>query len=154
MMKFLAHHTALSVADIERSVSFYEFFGYRKVLTWEALDGSLSIGHLRNEQAHMLELVCYADASTIPPPGVGNDLNEIGVKHIAFHVDDVQAARDEIVARELGEVTELTAGRTQMELFFVRDPDGLWVEVLKDDRRLSPEHPALIQEEPRLLEGE
>jgi len=154
MSNFVSHHTALSVSDMDRSVVFYEFFGYRKVLTWEASDESLSIVHLKNEQGHVLELVGYADAAVIAPPGVGNDLNKVGVKHMAFHVKDIQAAHDEIVSAGLGEVTDVTSGRTQMDLFFVRDPDGLWVEILKDDRRLDPENPTLIREEPRLLEGE
>lgn len=154
MSKFLAHHTALSVLDVDRSVNFYDFFGYRKVLTWEASDGSLSLVHLQNDQGHVLELVCYADALSIAPPSVGNDLNRVGVKHIAFHVEDVRAAREEIMSAGLGEVTDITSGRTQMDLFFVRDPDGLWVEILKDDRQLDSENPTVIREEPRLLEGE
>lgn len=154
MQKFINHHTAISVIDIDRSVAFYEYFGYQKVFIWEASDDSLTIVHLKNPQEHCLEIVCYSDPTTVPPPGVGNELDHVGVKHIAFHVDDLEAVRDDILDRDLGEVTEITRGRTLMDLFFVRDPDGLWVEVLTDDRTLRSDDPLTIREAPRLLEGE
>jgi catechol 2,3-dioxygenase-like lactoylglutathione lyase family enzyme len=154
MTEFIVHHTAISVADADRSVKFYEYFGFREILTWQASDDSLSIVHLMNDRDQVLEIVCYAKPEIGPIPGVGNDLDRVGVKHMAFHVDDVEAVRDDIAARGLGEVTEITHGRTQMDLFFVRDPDGLWVEVLTDDRKLDSADPVVIHEDPRLLEGE
>lgn len=154
MSSFTIHHTAISVRDVDRSLAFYEYFGFRPVLTWQASDDSLTIVHLRNSDDQILELVCYSEPQTGPLPSVGNDLNQIGVKHIAFHVDDLETIRMDILSRGLGEVTEISHGRTQMDLFFVRDPDGLWVEVLADDRNLDSGDPVTIREDPRLLEGE
>jgi len=154
MPEFRVHHTAVSVSDLERSASFYEYFGFRNVLAWQATDASLSIVHMQTERGAILELLHYADHSTGAPPSVGNDLAQVGVKHLALAVDDLQSVYDDIVTRELGEVTEIIHGRTLIDLFFVRDPDGLWVEVLCDKRKLDPAKPVVIEEAPRLLEGE
>lgn len=154
MSQFSLHHAAISVANLARSTRFYEYFGFRTALTWEASDGSLTIAHLRDPNGQYLEIVCYSRPDIGPEPAVGNDLDRVGVKHIAFHVDDLQPVWDDIVAKGLGEVTDITSGRTRMDLFFVRDPDGYWVEILTDDRDLDVENPVTISEAPRLLEGE
>lgn len=155
MSSFRVHHIALSVLDLERSTEFYRYFGFRVVFVWEASDGSLKISHLRNEGGDFLELVCYASAQAPDlAPGVGNNLDQVGVKHLALITSDPAAVRNEIVEHNLGEVTDLTHGRTQVDLFFVRDPDGYWVEVLSDARSLDAAHPTRVREAPRLLAGE
>jgi glyoxylase I family protein len=154
MSEFRIHHTAISVTDVDRSVAFYEYFGFRTVFTWRASDQSLSIVHMQTESGSILELLCYAEHQSGAQPTVGNDLARIGVKHLALAVDDLQDVYDDIVARNLGEVTEIIRGRTLIDLFFVRDPDGLWMEVLSDKRSLDRSNPVVIEEAPRLLNGE
>jgi glyoxylase I family protein len=154
MPEFRVHHTAISVRDLQRSTEFYEYFGFHKAFTWEATDGSLTLVHLTNAHGEVLEIICYANPESIQPPAVGNDLSQIGVKHLALQVDDLQSVYEEIVESGLGEVTEITHGRTLIDLFFVRDPDGIWVEVLTDNRALDNSNPVVIKEAPRLLQGE
>jgi len=39
--------------------------------------------------------------------------------------------------REFGyanDETKITEGRTKVSYFFIKDPDGVWVEFVKDDR--------------------
>jgi|SRR5450759_1302982 catechol 2,3-dioxygenase-like lactoylglutathione lyase family enzyme len=154
MGAFTVHHTAISVRQTQRSIAFYEYFGFRVVFVWHATDESLEIVHLRNDAGQFLELVCYASPKVGPAPGVGNDLDQLGVKHLALTTRDLHSVWSDIVDRKLGEVTEVTSGRTQMELFFVRDPDGFWLEILSDTRQLDPANPTQVQEAPRLLAGE
>jgi glyoxylase I family protein len=155
MTEFTLHHIAVTVSDLDRSAAFYKHFGFEPVLSWAAADGSVTIVHLQHPAGHLLELVTYRNL-VLPtkPPAVGNDLDVVAVKHLAVRVDDIAAAHAEIVALDLGEVTDLQHGRTRMDLFFVRDPDGLWVEVVEDNRQLDPAAPEHIVEAPRLLEGE
>ncbi len=66
---------------------------------------------------------------------LANNLEEIGVKHIALWTDDIKIALDNM--RQKGyadENTKITVGRTKVQYFFIKDPDGVWVEFVKDDR--------------------
>jgi catechol 2,3-dioxygenase-like lactoylglutathione lyase family enzyme len=152
---FHFHHVAMSVANLDRSMAFYDFFGFQLALKWEAVDKSLAIAHLVNREGACIEIVCYAanNETKVSPP-VGNDLTQVGVKHFALAVDDLAKARDEIIAKDLGEITDIQQGRTKIDFFFVRDPDGLWVEVVNDRRALDPKKPTHISEAPRLIPGE
>jgi catechol 2,3-dioxygenase-like lactoylglutathione lyase family enzyme len=71
----------------------------------------------------------------------GNDLEKLGVKHVAFSVSDINAAFEEFKAANCGEMTDIQHGRTGIDYFFIADPDGNWVEVVQDDRKLRPGNP-------------
>jgi catechol 2,3-dioxygenase-like lactoylglutathione lyase family enzyme len=140
---FTAHHFALSVADLDVSVQFYASFGFRSRFAWEADDASLRIIHLILD-GFILELFCCADNAGDPPldQEIGNDLTRIGVKHLALHVADLQAAKRHLASAGLDTGTEITHGRTGLEYFFVRDPDGLWLEIVEDHRTDYEKAPA------------
>lgn len=64
-----------------------------------------------------------------------NNLEEIGVKHIALQADDIEAALEDLKQKGLAdESTKITMGRTKVSYFFIKDPDGVWVEIVKDER--------------------
>lgn len=141
------HHTAFSVADLEASKAFYSYFGYSLILEWTKEDKSLSITHLQQEgSGYVLELFHYATNKGGPRPSftVGNNLPEVGVKHLGFSVPDLAAAREEIIAAGIGEVTEIARGRTLIDYFFVIDPDGMYLEFINDSRGLDPSAPLLL----------
>jgi catechol 2,3-dioxygenase-like lactoylglutathione lyase family enzyme len=146
---YRAHHTAFTVADPDASKAFYGYFGFRLVAEWSKHDKSLTISHLRQDQGYVLEFFHYAANADAEPPAftVGNNLPEIGVKHLGFAVEDLAATRQEIIAAGIGEVTEIARGRTLVDYFFVRDPDGMYVEVVSDTRDLDPDRPLLLSDE-------
>jgi glyoxylase I family protein len=146
--EFTTHHVALSVRDCAVSARFYEFFGYEIVVTWQAADDSLTITHMRRPDGQVVELFAYAANRAAIPLDVrkGNDLDKLGIKHFAFNVKDIESARDAILAAALGEVTLVTTGRTRIAYFFVKDPDGNWVEIVQDGRSLDPAHPWRLHE--------
>ena len=65
-----------------------------------------------------------------------NNLKDIGVKHIALDADgDIEAALADLKTKGLAsDDTKITFGRTKVSYFFIQDPDGVWVEIVKDDR--------------------
>ncbi|MGH2718962.1 MAG: VOC family protein [Actinomycetota bacterium] len=143
MSSIVRHHVAISVADLDRTLSFYRHLGFRCALTWRAPDGSLTIAHLRLPTGFLLEVFCYT-ANTAAAPAeraAGNDLEAIGVKHLGLRVPDLGPAHQAMLASGAGDCTPITRGRTGIDYFFVRDPDGLWVEVVQDDRDLDPDRP-------------
>lgn len=138
-MHFETHHFTLSVRNIETSTAFYALFGFRRVFEWVAEDDSLTIVHLSAGDGIILEMFQYSSNRGVLPsqPAVGNDLEALGVKHIAFSVTDLDATFQEMEARQCGQMTRIQHGRTEIDYFFIADPDGNWVEVVKDDRMLS-----------------
>ncbi len=109
-MEFRTHHVSISVRDLVASIEFYRLFGFEPVFRMDDVD--LSIVHLARPDGLLLEVFRYPENEVAPPLrlGAGNDMEQVGVKHFAFHVDDVHAARAELV--ESGhEVTEVRHGR-------------------------------------------
>ncbi len=145
--RYVLHHVTLSVRDIYKTADFYAVFGFKLVLRWVDSDDSLAIAHFARKDGFILEMFQYGrnGGRSRPELEVGNDLEDLGVKHIAFKVSDIRAARTELLAIECGELTEIQPGRTGVEYFFVADPDGNWVEILQDDRSLDSENPVALR---------
>lgn len=147
MTAFAPHHIALSVRDLEASKSFYAYFGFRLVAEWSKSDSSLTISHLRKDDGFLLELFNYADyGNVLPSFEVGNNLREIGVKHVGFTVPDLEATRAAILEADIGDVTAIARGRTLIDYFFVTDPDGMYVEIVKDVRDLDWKQPLILSD--------
>jgi glyoxylase I family protein len=132
---FTFHHTAISVSDLEKSMVFYRKLAFTDAFRWDATDGTLSIAHMKMGTT-LLELFAYTNAADDPnlQIRVGGNLDEIGVKHIALSVPSLEAAYADLDAAGVPIATEMQDGRTGIRFFFVRDPDGLWVEIVEDNR--------------------
>lgn len=145
---FSFHHVALSVSDLERSTAFYTLLGFEPVLRWRADDESLTIQHLKRGEA-LLELFCYAEpvGDGVAERDLAGDLPRIGIRHFGLRVEDIGAALVALDRLGLAEGIEGTHGRTGIDYFFVRDPDGIFVEVVQDDRAFEViESPSLNPE--------
>ncbi|MDQ1293567.1 MAG: glyoxylase family protein [Actinomycetota bacterium] len=132
---FQFHHVALSVSDIGESIAFYGALGFREKLVWESDDSSLKIVHLSLGDS-ILELFCYAqNAGSVPSlVELVDDLQQVGVKHFALQVPSLARAKEYLVSAGLDAGTEVVQGRTGLRYFFVRDPDGLWLEIVENGR--------------------
>lgn len=133
---FSFHHVALSVSDLERSAEFYAIFGFKPVVRWQADDASLRIWQLKNGSA-MLELFCYAEPQdeALSARDLASDLPRLGIRHFGVRVDNLQSTLAELKQQGLADNVSITHGRTGIDYFFLRDPDGIFVEVVQDDRK-------------------
>lgn len=110
--------------------------GYQQVHRYDDPDGAMTIVHLKLSDSY-LEIFAYAKNQDQPQVDWqrANNLEEIGVKHIALEVEDIEAALEDLKVKGLADSdTEIIVGRTKVEYFFIKDPDGVWVEIVKDDR--------------------
>lgn len=126
-MDLTVHHIGVIVADLDRSVAFYEALGFSPTATFGPPDGSRTITQMVKGDG-MIELFGYA-AGVAPHPAPENPV--AGLKHIGLRTDDVRATLAELEALGLVEpgvpVGETGTGIT---MAFITDPDGTSIEIL------------------------
>lgn len=117
---FAFNHVNFNVLDLERSIRFYqEALGLTPVREKEAGDKSFKLVYLGDGVTDFtLELTWLRDR-TEP-----YDLGE-GEFHLAFTVDDLNAAREKHAAMGC-----ICFDNPAMGIYFIEDPDGYWLEVV------------------------
>ena len=129
---FEVDHYAISVGNIEKSVAFYEKLEFQVIRDYQAEDGSVRIVHMQNG-GFILELFCYPDSAKLPAfvKTVKDDLLVKGAKHFALQVKDVEKAAEYVVEVGLTDEKPVVApGRLGRPYFVLKDPDGIFVEVI------------------------
>lgn len=140
-------HTNLIAHDWRRLVAFYvDVFGCSPVPPQRDQSGDwLSSGtgvpeaklegmHLRlpgwGDDGPTLEIFSFEQTLGRPEPVAAN---RQGFGHIAFHVDDVRATRDEVIAAggaDLGQVVQRTVADVGLLTFvYMTDPEGNIIEI-------------------------
>ena len=142
-------HIAVCVADLERSLHFYRDLLGLTVRLYITQDMARRPGaesaemYQRPRQSRTVANVYFDDPGTTEPflvltshPGdrVEGDpikLDQIGISHISFGVDDVRAYAEELVSKGVplaGTLDDFTDDQGVMRTFFVYDPDGILVQ--------------------------
>ena len=119
-MQFKMIHENYNVADLAKSMAFYEeALGLKETRRKEAADGSFIIVYLANENSDFeLELTWLRDMDR--PYNLGDC-----EFHLAFRTDDYEAAHAKHEAMGC-----ICYENPQMGSYFIKDPDGYWLEVL------------------------
>ena len=119
-MQFKMIHENYNVADLAKSMAFYEeALGLKETRRKEAADGSFIIVYLANENSDFeLELTWLRDMDR--PYNLGDC-----EFHLAFRTDDYEAAHAKHEAMGC-----ICYENPQMGISFIKDPDGYWLEVL------------------------
>ena len=119
-MQFKMIHENYNVADLAKSMAFYEeALGLKETRRKEAADGSFIIVYLANETSDFeLELTWLRDMDR--PYNLGDC-----EFHLAFRTDDYEAAHAKHEAMGC-----ICYENPQMGIYFIKDPDGYWLEVL------------------------
>src|SRR5579872_5115161 len=125
-MEFSIHHIALSVSDIEKSIEFYSIFGFKKVFDWQSVDKPTRITHLKLGEV-ILELFCYSSPHPVPDfsKNAETDLPVLGTKHFALGVESLDSAKLLLTSKGYLPFSEPIKGRTGLDFFFIKDPDGI-----------------------------
>jgi lactoylglutathione lyase len=122
-----AIHSMVRVLDEARSVRFYEqAFGLHVADRFDF--ETFTLVYLRNAEADF-EIELTVNKGRVEPYDLGD-----GYGHIAFVVDDVDAEHARMTAAGLSPrklVDFAPAGEVIARFFFIADPDGYQIEVLK-----------------------
>ena len=131
------HHIAIIASDYEKSRAFYvETLGFPIVSEHRRPERNDVILNLRVDEHTQIELF----GMPCPPPRVTSP-EACGLRHLAFHVEDIDAAVRELA--EKGVVCEpiRTDPYTGNRMTFFRDPDNLPLEL--QEAGAVPLHPGL-----------
>ena len=121
-MKFTFAHNNINVVDLDKSIAFYrEALGLEVLRGKTASDGSFRLVFMGDGVTnHQLELTWLRD--------LGKDAYDLGDNeiHIAFHVDDMEAAH-----KHHEEMGCICYENKAMNVYFIVDPDGYWSEIIQ-----------------------
>jgi len=131
------NHTGQVVTDLERSKRFYQevlgFTFWYEITPPDAMTAKLNClppplgvtASYLTLDGFVLELIHYS-ASGATAPYQPRAMNDPGLTHVSFAVDDVRAAAEKVVEHG-GEIID--ASDVGLALF-IRDPDGQLLELL------------------------
>lgn len=119
-MKFTMIHENYNVADLQRSLAFYEkALGLTEKRRITAPDGSFIIVYVGNEESDFeLELTWLKEHPQ------NYNLGECEF-HLAFRTDDFEAAH-----KKHEEMGCICFENHAVGIYFIQDPDGYWLEIV------------------------
>ena len=123
MIKYV-DHVAVTVKDVEKSVLFYDKIGFKVIRKLDS--DTMKIVFVGNGLAELELFEPKKGANAISPLG---EL-ETGIKHIAFHVDNIDTAVKEFEENGIKFTTEIRRRGDRANIFF-SDPDGTVLQLLQ-----------------------
>ena len=134
-------HLTIVVRDLERAKAFFALLGFKEavsvVIKGEVFANYMCVPGIEAEHITMvlenatprteIQLLHYLHPDALPDPHV-RDLNKLGMNHICFAVDDIEAEVARIRAggfRTRNEIMDFHARK----LVFVEGPEGVTIEL-------------------------
>ncbi len=119
------HHIAVIATDYERSKEFYtDVLGFTVLSEVYREERDSWMGDLALNGEYLLELFSFPSP---PPRSTGPE--STGLRHLAFEVDDVAAALDELTAKGVRCEELRVDPHTGKHMAFFFDPDGQPLEL-------------------------
>ena len=127
-------HVAISVSNIENSIEFYKKFGFKELKSWDAADESIKIRMLKLNEI-ILEIFCNKNHIELPKTATSTatDLPVLGTKHFALGVSNIEKAKRWVLENKIADDVTINVGRLGKPYFFIKDPDGILVEIIEKD---------------------
>ncbi|MGQ4554292.1 VOC family protein [Halobellus sp. GM3] len=138
-MTLTAHHQGVNVSDIDTALEFYrDTLGFEvdmRIPMSDVQSDIVGVEGIEGELAFVdtgefkIELISYAspDNENVHEQSSGVD---IGVTHLCFEVDDLQAEYDELRSG-VEFVNEPQTVENGAEIVYGRDPDGNFIEFIE-----------------------
>ncbi|MGX1498748.1 catechol 2,3-dioxygenase-like lactoylglutathione lyase family enzyme [Labrenzia sp. MBR-25] len=137
------HHFAIRSPDLQRSVSFYEEIGFRKVHDWTLPDYGIDRAVMMQAPDGKSWIELFDLQAGIPMQGVGaqngQEVSTGALAHLCLSVTDLDQACDRIVdagARHLNGPEALTLGQPEVRVrnAIFEGPAGEVIELLQTVR--------------------
>jgi len=133
-------HVGVTVADLDAAINFFLKLGLelegRMPMEGEFLDTVCGIPNSRTEIAMLrppgggtaLELATFLRPDLVPgsPDGMAN---EVGIRNVAFEVDDIRGLVEELAADGYGLVGGIGEYENTWLMAYVRGPEGITVAI-------------------------
>lgn len=129
--EFMLDHVGVSVSNLSRSIEFYrQNFGFTLERLIELPQRNLKVALLQ-KAGFTIEMLQFADALPLPDyrKTTESDGKTIGVKHFCMRVNDIQGVSDFLKRNGVEFASEVAVGVRGLRRFFVKDPDGILVEL-------------------------
>jgi len=131
-------HIGITVADLDAVMAFFVDLGFevegRMVMEGEFVDTVIGIPDSRSEMVMLVppdggtKLELSAFISPNHQPGSPNAMStELGLRNVAFEVDDLQAEVDRLAAEGYGLVGGIGQYEQMWRMAYVRGPEGIIV---------------------------
>jgi len=127
-------HVAITVRDLERSEKFYkDTFGFVCVERIEDKEGGFVISIMERGKI-TLELFSHPRCKPFPRyrRKLDSDLKVCGVKHFALEVKDIEKKFHELKSKKVKLLTGIENLGKRLRYFFIKDPDGIFIEVVEN----------------------
>jgi len=130
-VEFSLDHIAISVSNLDVSIDFYtELFGFtcERIIEMPNKAGRIA---LLKKPDFTIEMFQFTDVLPFPNDinMPLNDLKVIGVKHFALRVKDIWDAATFLKKHGVEFVNDPVIGARGFNRFFVKDPDGIPLEL-------------------------
>ena len=128
-IEFTLDHVGISISNLVRSIDFYtKMFGFKCERIIEMPNYKVAL--LKNAGL-TIEMFQYSNALPLPDDRKtpAKDLRTIGVKHFAFRVNDIIVAANFLKKNGVEFISEPAVGVRGWRRFFVKDPDGIPLEL-------------------------
>ena len=124
-------HAAISVKDIKKSQKFYEeVFELTFKVAGERPKQGVKFIMLKDKDGRVIELFEHVSPKTLTEDLM--DFSQIGIKHIAFVVDNLEETFDKAIGHGAKVLWPIQKGVTVKKLAFVSDPDGIPIELVEN----------------------
>ncbi|HSX15237.1 MAG TPA: VOC family protein [Candidatus Saccharimonadales bacterium] len=126
MTGYVHPHVAVTVSDFEATKSFYASLGFKTLVE----------NFSEEKQRHFMLLEGYGLEMEVfyftnQPEGqtiAEDDLQRVGIKHVALPVDDVTQLRNSLVGKGIELLKDINVSSLGVSNFNVKDPSGLVLE--------------------------
>ncbi|MEX1112117.1 MAG: VOC family protein [Candidatus Andersenbacteria bacterium] len=121
------HHVAITVSNLEKSTDFYtKNFGLQVVKEFARPENGWKARFLQADNI-IIELFEFEESGS---QNDNEDISIVGIRHIAFSVEDIDEEVKRLSHLEFTPVHEGASGR---RLTFTQDPDGVQIELYEDE---------------------